>query len=117
MRRSNFVGFSPRDILGFFPNSSKEGCFKKRGRPSQQSKDLSRLCLLISFRPPHSRSTTILLNELFRCNTGFSMERLDAVHKSSRADDDDEGLYSLDNIKGFLIINLSRIEKEAKRGV
>ena len=40
----------------------------------------------------------------------------DAVHKSSRADDD-EGLYSLDNIKGFLIINLSRIEKEAKRGV
>ena len=41
----------------------------------------------------------------------------DAVHKSSRADDDDEGLYSLDNIKGFLIINLSRIEKEAKRGV
>lgn len=40
----------------------------------------------------------------------------DAVHKSSRVDDD-EGLYSLDNIKGFLIINLSRIEKEAKRGV
>ena len=76
---------------------------------------ISRLCLLISFRPPHSRSTTILLNELFRCNTGFSMD--DAVHKSSRADDDDEGLYSLDNIKGFLIINLSRIEKEAKRGV
>ena len=79
---------------------------------------ISRLCLLISFRPPHSRSTTILLNELFRCNTGFSMEHFhDAVHKSSRADDDDEGLYSLDNIKGFLIINLSRIEKEAKRGV
>mgnify|MGYP001297027437 FL=1 len=103
MRRSNFVGFSPGDILGFFPSSSKKDVLKSEVVLAKQGSSLvPRLCLLISpLGLTLHRSTSAMNFSLLSSNdvkadevlqitqVSVSVWKDDAVHKSSRADDDD----------------------------
>ena len=120
MRRSNFVGFSPRDIL-----LSREGCFKKRRRllrDSSKSFPLARrLCLLIGDSaggPPHYSHTAMNFSP---CTFFYVAILLPALWLAATMQyinhpfDEDQKLAYY--IKGFLIINLSRIEKALLRGV
>jgi len=103
MRRSNFVGFSPRDILGFSSSSSKKDVLKSEVVLAKQGSSLvPRLCLLISpLGLTLHRSTSAMNFSLLSSNdvkadevlqitqVSVSVWKDDAVHKSSRADDDD----------------------------